>query len=266
MTSSTRATETRSRRPASAHAGMTFEKTSSHPTARRVFEQYLTQWTSLSAAAANKAEILEDWHESWVTARRQGRQGLLETQRGRAARQHGAAARARHPGPPLLHPQRRSREGARDAGAGAAAAAHGRARRAAHALTDGARLQALRTRCTIRGAAVRDLRGRHGPAPEALDPGDAQRGHLHALPVLLRRHGLEPAPALQRARRLLRPPPARDAHGARPPVCPTRARGRRRRHSPGSRCTPCRSPSAGESSPRAGCGTCWTAGASSTGR
>jgi Zinc carboxypeptidase len=59
-------------------AGMTFEKTSGHPTDRRVFEQYLTQWTSLSAAATNKRSILEGWHEGWVEAERQGRRGELE--------------------------------------------------------------------------------------------------------------------------------------------------------------------------------------------
>jgi hypothetical protein len=59
-------------------AGMTYEKTSSHPTPRRVFEQYLTQWTSLSAAAINKREILTDWHAGWVEAERQGRAGELE--------------------------------------------------------------------------------------------------------------------------------------------------------------------------------------------
>jgi hypothetical protein len=59
-------------------AGMTFEKTSGHPAARRVLEQYLTQWTSLSAAATHKRAILEGWHEGWVEAQRQGRHGDLE--------------------------------------------------------------------------------------------------------------------------------------------------------------------------------------------
>ena len=59
-------------------AGMTFEKTSGHPTPRRVFEQYLTQWISLSQATINKEEILEDWHDSWVEAKRQGEAGKLE--------------------------------------------------------------------------------------------------------------------------------------------------------------------------------------------
>ena len=59
-------------------AGMTFEKTSSHPAPRRVFEQYLTQWVSLSQAAIRKQSILSGWHESWVEAQRQGEEGQLE--------------------------------------------------------------------------------------------------------------------------------------------------------------------------------------------
>ena len=59
-------------------AGMTFEKTSGHPAPRRVFEQYLTQWTSLDRAAANKDAILRDWRRSWVEATEQGERGALE--------------------------------------------------------------------------------------------------------------------------------------------------------------------------------------------
>src|SRR3954447_9391610 len=62
-------------------AGMTFEKASGDPASQRVFEQYLTQWTSLSAAAANKEAILRGWHGSWVDALRQGEAGDLEPNR-----------------------------------------------------------------------------------------------------------------------------------------------------------------------------------------
>ena len=41
-------------------AGMTFEKANGDPAPQRVFEQYLTQWTSLSAAAINKEPILRE--------------------------------------------------------------------------------------------------------------------------------------------------------------------------------------------------------------
>ncbi|HEV3464615.1 MAG TPA: M14 family zinc carboxypeptidase [Actinomycetota bacterium] len=59
-------------------AGMTFEKASGDPTPRRVYEQYLTQWVSLSWGAANADDILARWHGAWVEAYRQGRAGELE--------------------------------------------------------------------------------------------------------------------------------------------------------------------------------------------
>src|SRR5918994_1303468 len=62
-------------------AGMTFEKANGDPAPQRVFEQYLTQWTSLSAAAINKERILREWHGSWVEALRQGEAGQLEPNR-----------------------------------------------------------------------------------------------------------------------------------------------------------------------------------------
>ena len=62
-------------------AGMTFEKSNGDPAPQRVFEQYVTQWTSLSAAAINKARILREWHGSWVEAVRQGEAGQLEPNR-----------------------------------------------------------------------------------------------------------------------------------------------------------------------------------------
>jgi hypothetical protein len=59
-------------------AGMTFEKSNRDAASVRVGQQYLTQWTTLSTAAANKASILEGWHDSWVEALRQGERGELE--------------------------------------------------------------------------------------------------------------------------------------------------------------------------------------------
>jgi hypothetical protein len=59
-------------------AGMTFEKAGGDPTPRRVDEQYLTQWVSLSWGAANADDILARWHGAWVEAHRQGRAGRLE--------------------------------------------------------------------------------------------------------------------------------------------------------------------------------------------
>jgi Zinc carboxypeptidase len=59
-------------------AGMTFEKASGDPTPRRVYEQYLTQWVSLSWGAVNADDILARWHAAWVEAHAQGRAGHLE--------------------------------------------------------------------------------------------------------------------------------------------------------------------------------------------
>jgi Zinc carboxypeptidase len=59
-------------------AGMTFEKYSGDPIAQRVHEHYTTIWTSLSAAAINKDDILEEWHASFVKAFTDGQNGALE--------------------------------------------------------------------------------------------------------------------------------------------------------------------------------------------
>ncbi|MFI6802307.1 M14 family zinc carboxypeptidase [Streptosporangium canum] len=59
-------------------AGMTFEKGSASPIAARTFEQWLTQWVSLSAAAARKTEILTTWHGMYADALKQGLEGRLE--------------------------------------------------------------------------------------------------------------------------------------------------------------------------------------------
>ncbi|WP_051751331.1 M14 family zinc carboxypeptidase [Streptosporangium amethystogenes] len=59
-------------------AGMTFEKGNASPIATRTFEQWLTQWVSLSAAAAKKTEILTTWHGMYADALKQGLNGHLE--------------------------------------------------------------------------------------------------------------------------------------------------------------------------------------------
>ena len=67
-----------------------------------------------------------------------------------------------------------------------------------------------------RRAAGGDLLDPDGAGPEALGAGDAQRGHVHAVPVLLRRHRVEQPAAVQRVGRLLRRGAA-PPRGARPP-------------------------------------------------
>ena len=57
---------------------MTYEKASGDPIEQRAYEQYLTQWVSLSAAAVRKQSLLEEWAGAWREAYLQGRDGFLE--------------------------------------------------------------------------------------------------------------------------------------------------------------------------------------------
>ena len=59
-------------------AGMTYEKGGDSPYPDKVREQYLTQWVSLSAAAARRTALLTGWRKMAVDAYRQGRAGRLE--------------------------------------------------------------------------------------------------------------------------------------------------------------------------------------------
>jgi hypothetical protein len=59
-------------------AGMTFEKAEGDPIERRAYEQYLTQWVSLSQAAIRKRQILAQWAAAWREAYDQGKDGFLE--------------------------------------------------------------------------------------------------------------------------------------------------------------------------------------------
>lgn len=59
-------------------AGMTFEKANADPTPARVQEQYVAIWASLTAAASEGDRLLRDWRSEFVTAQRQGRDGILE--------------------------------------------------------------------------------------------------------------------------------------------------------------------------------------------
>jgi hypothetical protein len=59
-------------------AGMTYEKGGSSPISDRSYEQYLTQWVSLSQGAIRKQEILSEWASAWREAYQQGVDGFLE--------------------------------------------------------------------------------------------------------------------------------------------------------------------------------------------
>ena len=162
---------------------------------------------------SNKLRILGEWHDAWVEAQRQGAAGELEPNEVVQPEQRGPAS-----------PCRTSRC-ASTSSARATAPSATRSRRWCGGCSGWTSRCAGSTRDAVvddftpygrddapRALRARRLRDQHGPAPEALGAGDAQRGHLHAVPVLLRRHGLEPAAAVQRRGRLLgRPLRARDA-------------------------------------------------------
>ena len=59
-------------------AGMTFEKHSGDSTKKRVYEQYVAIWTSLSAAANARTDVLTGWASAHREAYQQGQAGLLE--------------------------------------------------------------------------------------------------------------------------------------------------------------------------------------------
>jgi hypothetical protein len=59
-------------------AGMTYEKGGESPIAERAYEQYLTQWVSLSQGAIRKQTILRRWAAAWREAYDQGKAGFLE--------------------------------------------------------------------------------------------------------------------------------------------------------------------------------------------
>lgn len=59
-------------------AGMTFEKNNADTITRRVREQYIAIWTSVSQLASHKARVLRGWAASYRQAYRQGKRGTLE--------------------------------------------------------------------------------------------------------------------------------------------------------------------------------------------
>ena len=224
-------------------AGMTFEKTSSHPTPRRVLRAVPHAVdVALDGRGATSARSSTGWHDAWVEARRQGRAGRARAQRGGAAGATRSSSRC--PTSRVRHYFLRADDPAKAREVQALVRRLQRMDVRVRRLTRDADGRATTRPTAAPRARSRcppgTLRGDDGPAPEALGPGDAQRGHVHAVPVLLRRHGVEPAAAVQRGRRLLRPAAARELRtgaGRRAGRSGRPARPRRRR---GSRCTRCR--------------------------
>ena len=201
-TSSTWATATPCRPPAFIAAGMTFEKGGATRSSGRAYEQYLTPVGVAVPAAAQQAA-------------RSSPSGTRATSRPtqRAARASSSRTSSCNPGNELEQP------GARHAGAPYFIARR-RGDKAAEVQALVRRLQRMDVevvpadarRCDVPdytpyGRARRDratlpagtLLDPDGAGAEALGPGDAERGHLHPVPVLLRRHRVEPAAAVQRS-------------------------------------------------------------------
>ena len=123
-------------------AGMTFEKDSYDGNGKRVYEQYVAIWTSLSAAATRKTRILEGWARP--SARRAAGIRPARSRRTKSSSRTTRSRRgARHEGPALLPPCRRPRAGGRGAGVGPPAAADGCDGAAADGTARGARLHAV---------------------------------------------------------------------------------------------------------------------------
>ena len=119
-------------------AGMTYEKSNGDAASQRVFQQYLTQWNSLSPGRAQQAGDPHRLARRLGRGRAPGPRRRARAERGRAAGERGPAAGARHQGAPLLPPRRRPGQGARGAGARPPAAADGRRGAAADAAAAGA--------------------------------------------------------------------------------------------------------------------------------
>jgi hypothetical protein len=66
--------------PATAYhaAGMTLEKQSSDPISEREHEHFTATWASLAWGASERAQILAEWHQSWVDAYQDGVDGVLD--------------------------------------------------------------------------------------------------------------------------------------------------------------------------------------------
>ena len=59
-------------------AGMTFEKDNRDRIVDRTFQQYLAMWASVFQGATGGTDYVQEWHESYVEAYRQGVAGELE--------------------------------------------------------------------------------------------------------------------------------------------------------------------------------------------
>ncbi len=236
---------------------MTLEVYNGAPLDRRFHRQSTIAWVCLAQAADRKPKILRQWHRSFVTAVDEGRHGILGTEPPVLLPEPAdpsRGARARPCG--TTHLRRGPVEARRRPAAGAAIAAHGRPRVPARRGADGERLHPLHEGAGPRGPARRHVLDPDGTTAEALDPGDAQREHVHAHELHVRAERLEQPAADGPGRRVLGVGPAsgRDARGTRRRARAARAAVRRSRASGCIRCRSVPTPWS-RAAPRGGCST-----------
>ena len=205
-TSSTWATATPCPPPASSRAGMTYEKNNGDPIARaRLRAVRDPVGLALAGRDPQASRSWSEWAAAWREAYAQGQAGFARAQRDRQPGQRGASTEV--PDRPVRHYFITERRESKQREVQALVRRLQRMDVDVYRLPSRALcvpdLHALRPQHPRALDAAGHLVRADGPDAEALGAGDAQRGHLHAVPVLLRRDRLEPAAALQRARRLL---------------------------------------------------------------
>ena len=184
---------------------MTFEKNNADPIQDRVHEQYVALWTSLDALAGRKRLGAQGLGSVLPTGLQRGRTGQARAQCRLRARQRARAGGAEREDPQLLHPalEGEGRRGAEPRSVGCS----GWMSRCG-SLTKPLRVPDYREygakRDTATRLPARDVLHPDGAGAEALGPGDARRGQLRAVPVLLRRDGVERSVAQQHRRRPFR--------------------------------------------------------------
>ena len=219
-------------------AGMTYEKGSSSPTALRVDQQFRTHWATVAGPRRTAARCSTAGRTSGARPSRRASRVSCSPTRSSQPGQHRATSRCRTSAsaPTSCAPTARSATCASSwSGCGGWTSRSTGCGRRSGSRTPASSAAAARPGRGVPGRLLLDL---DEPAAEALDPGDARRGPVRPVPVLLRRLVLEQPAADGRADPLHRRPRAA-VRGARP-------RARRRRAAPAA----ARAPTSTRSTPR----------------
>ncbi len=179
-------------------AGMTYEKGSASPTELRVDQQFRTHWATVKWASENRRQVLDGWANIWRQAEAEGEDGILQPNE-------------------VVQPTNEVQFPVPDIRIRNYFLSSDRALGDVRKLVERLRrmdVEVYRLKAPLRLANARVFGGRSapgtrvpgrllldpdGPAAEALDPGDAGRGSLRPVPVLLRRLVVEQPAADGRA-------------------------------------------------------------------